>query len=109
MIYVTNILYSCMIVTVFICLFSVIGMGMLSRLHMESDNLYWNLSASFFVGLAVWLAALRTVAYFLPSYRLSFYLSAAFFAIIAVLCIKKRNIARMEWGGGITDRIWLSL
>lgn len=102
MYFVAYTLYGCMIVASFCLLFSVTGRILLGRINMESGNPHCDLAAAFFTGMAVWLAVLRTFAWVLPSYRLSFWLSITVFVIIILWHIRKCNIAQ----GGGADRVF---
>lgn len=90
-------LYGCAIVVLFSGLFLVMGSVLLSRLNLNMDNAYCNVASSFFTGMAVWLAALRTCSYFLLSYKGSFYFTLIVFIVVVVLTLKRRDIVM---GGG---------
>lgn len=93
-------LFNILIVFLFSVQFVVIGVWLIEGMGgTVFHNIYLRLSGSFFVGMAVYLAAWRTLALFVRSFRVSFW-------ILFVLCIcfyfvERRDIGRQCAGFGV--------
>lgn len=91
--------YSFLIVLFFTFIFLFIGRTLLQGIGLMQKNVYADMAMDFFVGMAVYLAILRTISYLLPSYRVSFWLITIIFVIFLIAYIYKQR--KLPLRGGV--------
>lgn len=70
---VLSVMSSVSIVLVFAILFCLIGKTALGRIGLDHQNASYVLAESFFIGMAIYLSVLRTLALAVPSYKIVFW------------------------------------
>ena len=76
---------SVMVVVLFTTIFCLIGKIILNKIGISNENMYQKIAASYFIGMAVYLAVLRTVSLFVHSYKISFWIVLFTFGIVAII------------------------
>lgn len=82
-----SVIGSGLIVILFAGLFCVIGRMLLCKAGIDSDNSRYTLASSYFVGMAVYLAILRTLTLVTGSYKIVFWSLLILTAVFAVITI----------------------
>lgn len=85
-----SVIGSGLIVILFAGLFCVIGRMLLCKAGIDSDNSCYTLASSYFVGMAVYLAILRTLTLVTGSYKIVFWSLLILTAVFAVITIYRR-------------------
>lgn len=93
---VLSVISSVLIVFVFTILFCLIGKAALGKIVLEHQNEYYVLAESFFIGMAVYLSILRTLALAVPSYKIVFWTLLIAGIVFFILTIYKGHVL---WSG----------
>lgn len=85
-----SIIGSFLIVTWFAGLFCLIGRMALHKIGRDGEKACYIFAASYFIGMAIYLAALRTLTMVIRSYRIVFWAMLLLSGVMAVIAIGKR-------------------
>ena len=90
---VLSVISSVLIVLLFAILFCFIGKAVLGQVELDNDNDCYILAGSYFIGMAVYLSVLRTLALFIPSFKIAFWALLIVGIVFFVLRNYRRHIA----------------
>lgn len=90
---VLSVISSVLIVLLFAILFCFIGKVVLGQVELDNDNDCYILAGSYFIGMAVYLSVLRTLALFIPSFKIAFWALLIVGIVFFVLRNYRRHIA----------------
>lgn len=89
---VISIISSVGIVILFAVIFCLIGQTILRKTGIECENRCYVFASSYFIGMAVYLAVLRTLSLALPSYKAAFGIVLVLSGVFAAMEIYKRHL-----------------
>ena len=90
---VLSVISSVLIVLLFAILFCFIGKAVLGQAELDNNNDCYILAGSYFIGMAVYLSVLRTLALFIPSFKIAFWALLIVGIVFFVLRNYRRHIA----------------
>ncbi len=93
-----SVISSVLIVLGFAILFCLIGKMALAQIGLDNQNEYYVLAGSYFIGMAVYLSVLRTLAMIIPSFKIAFWSLLIVGIVFFVLCLFRGHVLRdVKW------------